>query len=508
MIYFRNAAENPPAPAVVRTEKTRRTAGSPAELTHMSLTRAIAGNTFVQVSGKFIGTLLGILTVAVMTRHLGQAGYGEFTTAISFLQFFGILVDFGLTLTMIRMISDAGAEESRVASNIFTLRLVSGLVFFGAAAGIAQFFPYPPSVKAGIALGSLSFLGISLSSVLVGIFQKKLAVRLAATAEVAGRLLLFLGVLFAARLGLSLLWVIGILVASNLLQLSLSLVFAQKLVRVRPAFDLALWREIVRQSWPIGVSIAFNLVYLKGDVIILSLYRTQSEVGLYGAAYKILDVITIVPAVFMGLVLPVLTQAWSGGDSETFKRRLGRAFDFLSLIALPLAVGTQAVAADVMSFVAGSAFAASGRMLSILMLAGAMVFWSGLFGHAVVAMGLQKKMIWAYGLDAAVSLVLYLALIPRYGAAGAAWVTVFSETFIALATAAAVLYKMRGSVPLKTFSRALAASAIMYAVIVPLHQVHVLWRVLIGMAVYAGLLLALGVVTKDMLGQLRRPKTA
>ncbi len=103
----------------------------------MSLTRAIAGNTVVQVAGKFIGTLLGILTVAVMTRLLGLAGYGEFTTAISFLQFFGILVDFGLTLTMIRMISDAKAEETRVASNIFTLRLVSGIVFFGAAAGIA-----------------------------------------------------------------------------------------------------------------------------------------------------------------------------------------------------------------------------------------------------------------------------------------------------------------------------------------------------------------------------------
>jgi O-antigen/teichoic acid export membrane protein len=483
-------------------------AGPKAKPTHMSLTRAIAGNTFVQVSGKFIGTLLGILTVAVMTRHLGQAGYGEFTTAISFLQFFGILVDFGLTLTMIRMISDAGADESRVASNIFTLRLVSGLVFFGAAAGIAQLFPYPPNVKACIALGSLSFLGISLSSVLVGIFQKKLAVRLAAMAEVAGRLLLFLGVLFAARLGLSLFWVIGILVMSNLLQLMLSLVFAQKLMRIRPAFDLALWREIVRQSWPIGVSIAFNLVYLKGDVIVMSLYRTQSEVGLYGAAYKILDVITIIPAVFMGLVLPVLTQAWTAGDRESFDRRLGRAFNFLSFIALPLAVGTQAVAADLMSFVAGPAFAASGRMLSVLMLAGAMVFWSGLFGHAVVALGLQKKLIWAYGFDAAISLLLYLVLIPRYGATGAAWVTVFSETFIALATAAAVLYRTRKAVPLQMFGRALTASLIMYLALLPMHSVHVLWRVLAGMVIYAGLLWAFGGVTKEMIGQLRRPKVA
>ena len=44
-------------------------------------------------------------------------------------------------------------------------------------------------------------------------------------------------------------------------------------------------------------------------------------------------------------------------------------------------------------------------------------------------------MMWFYGLDAGLSLLLYLWAIPRWGATGAAWVTVFSEVFIAVATA-------------------------------------------------------------------------
>lgn len=472
----------------------------------MSLTRAIAGNTIVQVSGKLIGTLLGILTVAVMTRHLGQAGYGQFTTAISFLQFFGILVDFGLTLTMIRMIADVNADETRVASNIFTLRLVSGVIFFGAAAGIGLLFPYPTVIKAAIALGSLSFLCISLSSVLVGVFQKKLAVQKAAAAEVAGRLLLFTGVVAASLLGWGLLSIIAVLVAGNLTQLALNLVFIRKLLRLRLAFEPALWREIIRQSWPLGLSIAFNLVYLKGDVIILSLVRTQSEVGLYGAAYKILDVVTIVPTVFMGLVLPILAAAWSAGDRSAFIRRLGRAFDFLSLLALPLAVGTFAVADDLMSFVAGRDFAAGGGSLSVLMLAGSMVFWSALFGHAVIALGLQRRMIWGYAADAAISVGLYLLLIPRFGAMGAAWVTFFSEAFIAAATAVVVLRRVRAGLPLKTFGKAAAACLVMFLVLQLTGHLHVLIRVLIGMAVYAGSLTALGGVTKELLALLRKPR--
>jgi len=472
----------------------------------MSLTRAIAGNTIVQVSGKLIGTLLGILTVAVMTRHLGQAGYGQFTTAISFLQFFGILVDFGLTLTMIRMIADVNADETRVASNIFTLRLVSGVIFFGAAAGIGLLFPYPTVIKAAIALGSLSFLCISLSSVLVGVFQKKLAVQKAAVAEVAGRLLLFTGVVAASLLGWGLLSIIAILVAGNLTQLGLNLIFIRKLLRLRLAFEPALWREIIRQSWPLGLSIAFNLVYLKGDVIILSLVRTQSEVGLYGAAYKILDVVTIVPTVFMGLVLPVLAAAWSAGDRAAFIRRLGRAFDFLSLLALPLAVGTFAVADDLMGFVAGRDFAAGGGSLSVLMLAGSMVFWSALFGHAVIALGLQRRMIWGYAADAAISVGLYLLLIPRFGAMGAAWVTFFSEAFIAAATAVVVLRRVKAGLSLKTFGKAAAACLVMFLALQLTGHLHVLTRVLIGMAVYAGSLTAMGGVTKELLALLRKPR--
>ena len=108
----------------------------------MSLTRAVASNTAIQVTGKFIGTFLGLITVAVMTRYLGLAGYGEFTTVMSFLQFFGIIVDFGLTLTMVRMISNANVDEDKVASNIFNLRLLAGIVFFGLAPLIARTFPY------------------------------------------------------------------------------------------------------------------------------------------------------------------------------------------------------------------------------------------------------------------------------------------------------------------------------------------------------------------------------
>lgn len=471
----------------------------------MSLTRAIAGNTAIQIIGKLASTILGIATVAVMTRHLSPAGYGDFTTVISFLQFFGILVDFGLTLTMIRMISETAADETRIASNIFTLRLVSGLVFFGLAPVVALFVPnYSADVRAGIAIGTLSFMCITLSQVLSGIFQKHLAVVRMTLAEIAGRLTLLLGAIAAAALQAGMTAFVLAVVVGNVVQFGFGFISARRFTRLTLAFDRELWKKIIAVSWPIGVSIAFNLIYLKGDVVILSIFREREEIGLYGAAYKVLDVVTVVPMAFMGLVLPVLTAAWSAGNRADFNRKLGRAFDFMSILALPLALGAWFVGTDLMKLVAGPDFADSGRYLAILMLAGASVFWSGLYGHAAVALNLQRKMIWGYAFDAAISLGLYFWLIPRYGAIAAAWITVFSEALIAVITGAVVAYTVKAAPRLNIFARAAAASAVMAASLAGLSPFPVLLRIVAGMAVYALALYLLGGITKETLDSLRK----
>lgn len=473
----------------------------------MSTTRAVANNTMIQVAGRAIGTLLGLLTVAVMTRHLGRSGYGEFTTVMSFLQFFGIVADFGLTLTMVRLISDVGKDEDRVASNVFSMRAALGLILFALAPVVALFFPYPPIVKTAILVAAASHYGNSLSQVLVGVFQKHLSVHRAAIAEVSGRAVLLAGTVAVAARGMGLLALIVVLVAANLLQFAITFALAQRHARIRLAFEPELWKEIFRVSWPIGLSILFNLIYLKGDVIVLSLTRPAAEVGLYGAAYKVLDVVTAVPMIFMGLVLPLLAASWSMADRDGFLRKLSRAFDFLSLLALPLAFGAFPVADDLMRLVAGKDFAASGPYLAILMLAGASVFWGALFGHAIVAIDLQRKMIWMYAVDGITALALYALLIPRHGALAAAWITVGSELFIAVVAGIAVTAVLKKTVSFTAFGKALLASALMMLVVYAVPGVPVLLRILIGAATYGALITVFRAISPETLALLRRKST-
>ncbi|HJV33026.1 MAG TPA: flippase [Patescibacteria group bacterium] len=473
----------------------------------MSRTAAIAKNTVVQAVGRTLGTVLGLLTLGVMTRYLGTAGYGSFTTVTSFLQFFGILVDFGLSLTTVAMLSEAGVDRDKVSSNIFTLRVVSAAVFFALAPIAVLLFPYPGAIKAGVGIAAASFFFLAVNQVLTSVLQKELRMARAASAEVLGRLGLFLGAWYVARHDLGLAWMLAALVLGNLLSALWNWLLVRKLVDLSWRFDRAVWKDIAERSWPIALSITFNLIYLKGDVIILSLTRSQAEVGVYGAAYKILDVLTVIPIMFMGLVLPLLVKARTEGSSNDWNRIMQKAFDFMALLAMPLVAGAIVVGRDLMTLFAGESFAEAGPLLVILIIACAAVFFGSMFGHAVIAVKKQKAMVWGYAIDAVLATVLYVTLIPKYGPTGAAWVTVFAEMFIACATYFMIWKTTRFVPSLRTAFRAAVAAAFMATFVAILPDMHVLLKVVFGAAGFAALAILTRAVTLSTLRELM-PKKA
>lgn len=465
----------------------------------MSLVRAVFWNTSVQIAGRAVSTALGLVVLAIMTRSLGPDGFGGYITIISFLQFFGIIVDFGLTLTANRALGEEKSEEANSVfmSNLMTLRLFSALVFLGLAPFVALFFfPYPPEVKQGIFLVVVSFLAIILVQTMVPIFQKKLQMGKVVLSEIFGRLVLLVGVALCAWLNLGLFWIMGAIVLGSVANYSLLYFFTAQIFHLRWSFDFIIWRRVIAMSWPIGISIIFNLVYLKADTIFLSVMRSQTEVGLYGAAYRVLDILTGLAAMFMGLIMPLMAAAWASGDQARFKHLLQRAFDAMSFIALPtIAIGVL-LGRPLMSLVAGREFLFSGDILAILIIAMGAVFFSTVFGYAVVVVNKQKLMIWGYALDAVLSLVGYLIFIPKYGVWGAAWVTVFSEALIVILTFIVVARTSHAVPSLRIFGKAVLAVLVGSLMMFLVREFNWFLAGLLGIAAYGIMLFLTKAVSK------------
>jgi len=81
--------------------------------------KSLAKNFTIQTLGKFLAIFVGLGSIALVTRSLGVERFGEYTTALTFLQFFGVIVDFGLSLTLIVMISEPNVDEKKIVGNFF-----------------------------------------------------------------------------------------------------------------------------------------------------------------------------------------------------------------------------------------------------------------------------------------------------------------------------------------------------------------------------------------------------
>ena len=466
----------------------------------MSYIRAIAKNTAIQGTGRVLAAVLGIVAVGMLTRTLGQSGFGAYTTAISFLQIFGILIDFGLTLTLVQMLSEPRADESRIASGVLTLRLVSAAIFLGLAAIAVIPFPYPIEVKIAVGIGTIAFLGNALAGTATGIFQRHLRMDLAAAGELLGRVVLIAGLALAFRFTDRLWIVMAVSGIASIATVALQLLAVRPFVRIRWSIDLPLWREVARRSLPLGISIALNLIYLRGDVFLLSLFRSQHEVGLYGASYRVLDLLTMIPTMFMGLVLPGLSRAFAGEERENLRRYLQRSFDFLVLLALPITMGGFAIGTQLMQTVAGPAFILSGTILNVLIWGVPGIFLGTLYGHAIVALRKQRVMIWGYGSVAAAAVVLYLIVIPRSGVWGAAGVTILSEVAIATITFFLVARTIRSIPNLRIAGKALLSALGMTVFLLALPmETSVAISIPLGGLIYVALLALMRAVPKDML---------
>jgi O-antigen/teichoic acid export membrane protein len=376
--------------------------------------------------------------------------------------------------------------------------VVLGLI----APAVAWFFPYDLTLKLAIIALTGSFIFPSVNQIVTGVQQNLFKMHIAASGEVLGRLVLLSGLFFAIFQGWGLVPIVLFVSLGSLANFLFSFLATRPYAEFRWNWDPAFWLSTLKRSWPIGVSIAFNLLYYKADTLILSLVRPQTEVGLYGAAYRVLDILITVPFMYAGVVLPILSKHWAQREKEAFSNLLGRSVDVMMLMIAPLIAGTLLLGTRIMTAVAGKEFAVAGDVLRILILAVGVIYLNTVFSHAIVALNTQRKMLPIYITVAISTLIGYLIFIPRYGLWAAAWLTVFSETCVLLGTIVVTRRDVKPSLHLKPSLAALLAALIMSLVVYPLRHASLPLPVLVGIVAYALAVYAFGGVSKETLKEI------
>ncbi len=475
----------------------------------MSTTRAIAWNTGAQAAGKVVSTIIGIVIIALMTRYLGQVGFGYYSTANAFFQIFAIMLDLGINVMIVQMLGEHKGDkkyEKRAVSATMTFRILTALILLGIAPFLGLLFPYAYEVKLIMFALWISFFAATLNQVVIGVQQRHLKMHVVAIAEVIGRAVLLIGLLLAVFLDLGLLTIVIFVSIGSAVNFVINWIVARRYASFEWNWDPKFWKELLRRSWPIGISIFFNLAYFKSDAFILSLVRPASEVGIYSAAYRVLEILVTFPFMLAGIMLPLMAHAWVKKNKERFEHLLRQAYAAMFLFAAPLVAGVLVLGTQAIIFISGAEFAISGDILKILSLATFMIYIGTISSHVVVAIDKQKAMLPAYIVVAIATVILYIIFIPTYGMWAAAWLTVFSETAIAIA-ATWFAYKASPNLfSIVTVAKIILASVVMALAIMPLRNLWLPIPVFAGMLIYAVLIYVTGAISKETVREILASK--
>ncbi len=422
------------------------------------------------ITARFFVGIIGIIVLGLLTRYLGPGGFGNYDAVLAYIFIFIAFADLGLYTIFVREISRPGADKEKIAGNILSLRLITTFVFTGIAVAVSFLLPYSELVRRGIMIASGFLIFSSLIQFFIGIFQKNLKIYFVSISEVISKLFQLGFILILIRYQITLLGFIAAAVAAQAIYFITLYSFSRRMLKFSLRFDFDYWSKILKISLPVAVSVVFTLIYFKMDTVLLSLLKPAEHVGIYSAAYRVLEQAIFFPAMYMGLIMPMLSRNFSNG--EKFASIFNESFRHLVIFAVPSVIILFMLAPQVISLIGGDSFIDSVGVLRILSFAIGAIFLGTLGGNALIALDLQKKGMWIYFSGALVNLGTNFIVIPRYSYYGAAWTTILTELLVLILMFIVIYRHMHFRINFPALKKALLAGLLMILTLYPFRNLN------------------------------------
>jgi O-antigen/teichoic acid export membrane protein len=348
--------------------------------TRGAIANRIARGSAWTITTRIAGMLGGFLASALAGRLLSKSDFGSYVLAMSVVTVSAIIAHFGLPRTVVRLVADALARDERgkargAIRTVGWLNVVGGLAVgailaFGAGGYLARHLWHSGPLSSVMVFTGVwaasegirftlsetfrgfhdirlaSLLGDPLRSVLMAVGFVVLKVAVDSTS---------LRTAVLVSLGASL---VTCVLAGALLRPKVRSLHARAR-RVRPSMVLAI-------AIPLTLTDLTGMIVAQGDVWVVGAFRPLADVGVYGAASRLVIMMSLPLFVMNGVVAPMIAELWAQGRTRALETMLRGA---TTLATIPSLLGFVVVAlagGSIMRIAYGHRFASGGHILAIL----------------------------------------------------------------------------------------------------------------------------------------------
>ncbi|MDP3024016.1 MAG: oligosaccharide flippase family protein [candidate division Zixibacteria bacterium] len=384
--------------------------------------------------GILLTNSIAFVMIPIYTRFLTTADYGILEIINRTSEILGIILIGGLGLTVLRFYQDSDQKQHQntvVSTAILWMLLFGSLalvVLFSQATSISQLLlgsgQYTIFIR--LMLGTLYFdLFFIIPIVYIQAQVKSLLYILVSVGKFIVGVSLNIYFVCYLKIGIK-----GILTA-NLLNSALFgivlLILTMQKVGIK--FNLPLWKKMLVFALPFVPGSLFLFVLNNGDRYFLKIFCSNQIVGLYALGYKIGTLAVI-------FIMSPFVRVWNAlmveiSRRDDFKIVFGRIFTYVMLSYAFVGLGLAVLNKELLMIMAGPSYWDASKIVPLIVLA--YFFWAISLvtdaGFYIAKKTYYKPFL--FGMAAAINILLYWYLIPRYNMLGAAWATVVAFAFFA-----------------------------------------------------------------------------
>lgn len=395
---------------------------TPEKESEAAPTGKILRNMGVLVIGQAATVPLVFATSVLLVRHLGSEGFGEYAFVYAFVGLFTWLATFGMENIVVREASKDPEQAGEIWGSAFVTAALASLAAAALAIGVALVSGYSSGkllVLAGIEIIALATPRLVLVAFQVHLQQWK------GVATNFGRQVAWLGaVVLLVRSGASVGQLVFWRVVIAAIETGINVFLARNLLGRPLKFSRPRFRYLLGEGWPLALTYLSIGVYHRIDRVLLERFVGPSELGYYAAGDNILTFFTVIPLAFMMSVYPILCRRL---DQQHAFDRIARSSYRLTLFWIVGACGTlYGISYPVVTTLYGDEFAFTAKLMNILLLSQVASAYGVVISQVMIAKSRQRLITVTTVAGAVINVGANLYALPRWGAVGAAWVTVGS----------------------------------------------------------------------------------
>jgi O-antigen/teichoic acid export membrane protein len=455
--------------------------------------RTVATGGLISLGARVAALVLGVVVTAVLARELGPEQFGYLALMFALVAAAAAVSDFGTSQVAIREMAARPDDRAGITAGLIRWRVLSSALL-GVIVIITGIALVPDNAARMAALVGLA-VPVGAFGSLQAVAQARLRLDLVSVVFLAQSVAWLGAVLAVASMDGGLTGYAVAFLLAALVQAAIALAVTTRVTELTWSGPHRAAIRLLSMSWSLGLAGVFVAIYYRLDNVLLFGIDGADAAGLYAAAYKVLDVLQLFPAIVAAVLLPYLSIAQRRPADAMSGRALELALCLLGLIALPVATFGAVLAEPLVVAFYGAEFREAGPLLTVLLPAYVGICLGWISAALLIAEGRIGKYTLIVGGAAAICVVANVIFIPLYGAMATAVITLVTEGLVGLLITFLALGRERSALlPFGRWARTLAACMVGLGVALLMREQPVAAAVSASLAAYLVLALLLGAV--------------